>query len=61
MKSNKPEYLFLHHTAGNENPMACVDMWNDDTRGRIATEFVVGGVEPKDGEYIWLFVPNLVC
>ena len=27
----------------------------------IHSEFVVGGIEPKDGEYIWLFVPNLVC
>jgi N-acetyl-anhydromuramyl-L-alanine amidase AmpD len=40
---NKPEYLFLHHTAGNENPIATVNMWNDDTRGRIATEFLIGG------------------
>ena len=27
----------------------------------IYSEFVVGGIEPEDGEYIWLFVPNLVC
>jgi len=27
----------------------------------IHSEFVVGGIEPEDGEYIWLFVPNLVC
>ena len=26
----------------------------------IHSEFVVGGIEPEDGEYIWLFVPNLV-
>ena len=50
---NKPEYLFLHHTAGNENPMACVDMWNDDTRGRIATEFVVGGVSINNKSTKW--------
>jgi hypothetical protein len=27
----------------------------------IYSEFVVGGIEPKPGEYIWLFVPNLIC
>ena len=27
----------------------------------IHSEFVVGGIEPEDGKYIWLFVPNLVC
>ncbi len=32
-----------------------------DSASAIHSEFVVGGVEPKDGEYIWLFVPNLVC
>ena len=37
------EYLFLHHTAGGHNPYQVVDMWARDTRGRIATEFVLGG------------------
>ncbi len=41
---NKPEYLFLHHTAGGHDPYATVKMWNDDTRGKIATEFVIGGL-----------------
>jgi hypothetical protein len=39
----KKEYLFLHHTAGGHNPYQVVDMWAKDTRGRIATEFVLGG------------------
>jgi len=39
----KNEYIFLHHTAGNNNPFACVDMWNKDDRGAIGTEFVLGG------------------
>ena len=39
----KKEYLFLHHTAGGHNPYQVVDMWARDTRGRIATEFVLGG------------------
>ena len=40
---NKPEYLFLHHTAGGDNPYATMVMWNTDSRGRIATEFIIGG------------------
>lgn len=49
----KKEYLFLHHTAGGPNPYACVDMWARDTRGRIATEFVLGGpaCNGKDDKY----------
>lgn len=39
----KKEYLFLHHTAGGHNPYQVVDMWAKDSRGRIATEFVLGG------------------
>lgn len=37
------EYLFLHHTAGWDNPYATVDMWAKDNRGAVATEFVLGG------------------
>jgi hypothetical protein len=37
------EYVFLHHTAGGHNPYQVVDMWGKDTRGKIATEFVLGG------------------
>ena len=39
----KKEYLFLHHTAGWHNPYRTVDHWGRDNRGRIATEFVIGG------------------
>ncbi len=44
-KSNPVDnkWIFLHHTAGNANPYACVDMWGRDTRGRVATEFILGG------------------
>ena len=45
--TNRLEYLIL------KNDYASADA--------IHSEFVVGGTEPKDGEYIWLFVPNLVC
>lgn len=49
----KKEFLFLHHTAGGHNPYACVDMWAKDDRGRIATEFVLGGpaCNGKDDRY----------
>lgn len=44
------EYCFLHHTAGGPNPFACVDMWARDTRGQIATEFVLGGPSAGSGD-----------
>ena len=43
------EYVFLHHTAGNANPYACIDYWGRDTRGRVATEFVLGGQNHRTG------------
>ena len=47
------EYLFLHHTAGWHNPYKTVDHWGRDTRGRVATEFVLGGqsVRGNDNQY----------
>lgn len=49
----KPEYIFLHHTAGWHNPYNVVSAWNRDNRGRIATEFVLGGqsVLGNDNKY----------
>lgn len=52
------EYLFLHHTAGWNNPYKTVDGWARDDRGAIATEFVLGGRSVKgdddryDGELV---------
>ena len=47
------EYLFLHHTAGWHNPYKTIDHWGRDTRGRVATEFVLGGqsVKGNDNQY----------
>lgn len=47
------EYLFLHHTAGWNNPYKTVDDWARDNRGTIATEFVLGGrsVKGNDDRY----------
>ena len=49
----KKEYLFLHHTAGWNNPYKTVDGWAKDDRGAIATEFVLGGrsVRGNDDRY----------
>jgi len=41
------EYIFLHHTAGWHNPYNCIDQWGRDTRGAVATEFVLGGPSVK--------------
>ncbi len=52
------DYLFLHHTAGWHNPYKTIDGWAKDQRGKVATEFVVGGKsvrgdnENYDGELV---------
>jgi hypothetical protein len=42
-------WLFLHHTAGWENPYNTINSWARDNRGAIATEFVLGGQRITDG------------
>lgn len=44
------DYVFIHHTAGWNNPFRTVDNWGRDSRGRVATEFVVGGQNIKNGD-----------
>jgi len=44
------EWLVLHHTAGGHNPFATISQWNNDTRGRIATQFVIGGISTTNGD-----------
>ena len=46
----KNHYIFLHHTAGNANPYRCIDQWGRDSRGRVATEFVLGGINHRNGD-----------
>lgn len=46
----KKKYLFLHHTGGWNNPYNQIKGWNDDQRGKIGTEFVVGGQSIR-GDY----------
>jgi hypothetical protein len=45
----KNDYVFIHHTSGWHNPFKVIDSWGRDSRGRIATEFVVGGQKITDG------------
>jgi len=46
---NQPQYLFYHHTAGWHNPYNVVKSWNNDSRGRVGTEWVIGGASVRDG------------
>lgn len=59
----KKEYIFLHHTRGSNNPYFVIDGWAKDTRGRIATEFVIGGKSLRgddefDGVVVQAFPEN---
>lgn len=55
------EYIFIHHTAGWHNPYNTINNWGRDNRGRIATEFVIGGPSVRgnddkyDGEIVQAF------
>ena len=46
----KKQWLFLHHTAGWENPYTTISAWGRDDRGQIATEFVLGGQKITNGD-----------
>lgn len=46
---HQPEYVFYHHTAGWHNPYNVVKQWNNDNRGKIGTEWVIGGPSIRDG------------
>lgn len=43
----EPLGFFIHHTAGWDNPFKTIDDWNNDKRGRIATQYVIGGSNIK--------------
>jgi hypothetical protein len=54
-------WIFLHHTAGWQDPNGAVSTWGGDNRGLVATEFVLGGQSilgndnEHDGELIQVF------
>lgn len=39
------DYLFLHHTAGWNDPYRTIKDWGRDSRGMVGTEFVIGGMK----------------
>lgn len=49
----EPLGFFIHHTAGWDNPYSTVKSWNNDSRGRVATQYVIGGsnVKGKEAKY----------
>ena len=59
----EPLGFFIHHTAGWDNPYKTIRHWNNDTRGRVATQYVIGGSNIKgntkyDGEVVECFPNN---
>jgi hypothetical protein len=38
------KYIVIHHTAGRHNPFKVVDHWAADQRGRVGTNYVIGGL-----------------
>lgn len=47
-KIQRKNYIFLHHTAGWNNPYDTIESWENDTRGRIGTHYVIGGINVKN-------------
>lgn len=48
----KPVNLVWHHTAGWHNPINTISSWNRDKRGRVATQWCIGGPSIK-GDTKW--------
>lgn len=61
----EPKSLFIHHTAGWDNPYAVANNWNRDSRGRVATQYIIGGYNIKgnhkyDGTVVECFPNNYI-
>tara|TARA_A100001037_G_scaffold303765_1_gene338632 strand:- start:4017 stop:4907 length:891 start_codon:yes stop_codon:yes gene_type:complete len=48
-KETPKKYIMIHHTAGRHNPYRVIDHWNKDARGRVGTNYVIGGIS-SNGE-----------
>ena len=46
----EPKGFFIHHTAGWDNPYNTINNWNRDSRGRVATQYCIGGTNVKGKE-----------
>lgn len=42
--------IFLHHTAGWNDPYQQVRIWERDERGRVGTQFIIGGPNSYNGD-----------
>ena len=47
----EPLNFFIHHTAGWNNPYNTINNWNRDKRGRVATQYCIGGTSVRIGKY----------
>ncbi len=47
----EPINFFIHHTAGWNNPYSTIKSWNKDNRGRVGTQYCIGGTSIKKGKY----------
>lgn len=62
----EPKNFFIHHTAGWNNPYNTINSWNTDSRGRVATQYVIGGInirnndEQYDGTVVECFPNNYI-
>ena len=61
----EPRWFFLHHTAGGHDPYRTIRNWNNDDRGRVATQWCIGGQSKKgdndvDGVVVECFPNNYV-
>lgn len=59
----EPRWFFLHHTAGSNNPYRTIRNWNNDDRGRVATQWCIGGQDKSgnkevDGQVVECFPNN---
>ena len=59
----EPLGFFIHHTAGWSNPYNTINSWNRDKRGRVATQYCIGGSDvrgrkSKDGVVVECFPNN---
>lgn len=49
-KDTKKKSIFIHHTAGWNNPYSTINSWERDTRGAVGTHYVIGGINPVTGD-----------
>lgn len=56
VEEHPKKQIYLHHTAGNADPVAVRNDWASDKRGKIATSVIIGGWGKNDGKIVQAFV-----